>query len=263
MPRSFLGRANVADAKDQKSRPPSLLHSAVNILLAIAGVLVLGKGVWLVLCGSADDALKLLGAGLVLLFAATIDRFKLLKALGMEAETRDLVEKIDHAEELLSQIRELAEISLSSLVIQYAKAGRWNSATSTDEGTSAMRKIVAHLRKLGLPEERIKRVVDPWLNAMLFDWAGKVLEPFLKQTNQEGIANGFDWTMQQYEQLFDHPPADYVQWLREVAANAPDAPAGARQQLMEAAEEWAPEVDYLRRYFEPRDPQRWRALLGR
>ncbi|CAE6814036.1 hypothetical protein R69746_05750 [Paraburkholderia aspalathi] len=42
-----------------------------------------------------------LTAGLVLLFAATIDRFESLKGLGIEAKTRQLDQKISEADEAL------------------------------------------------------------------------------------------------------------------------------------------------------------------
>ena len=73
----------------------SLLFGLTNWGLFAAWSVNLGVGTWSALHGGVALAATSLTAGLVLLFAATIDRFELLKGLGVEAKTRQLDQKIE------------------------------------------------------------------------------------------------------------------------------------------------------------------------
>jgi hypothetical protein len=88
-----------------------LLYGFTNWSLFVAGMVNLGVGTWSAANGNAAIAATSLTAGLVLLFAATIDRFESLKGLGIEAKTRKLDEKIEQADEALRRLRELTELT--------------------------------------------------------------------------------------------------------------------------------------------------------
>ncbi|MNY77583.1 hypothetical protein D3C86_2175410 [compost metagenome] len=73
----------------------SIQVALIDLVLTIFGLAVLGLGVFAVYRENLGLASTALAAGLILLFAATIHRFELLKGLGMEAKTRKLDETID------------------------------------------------------------------------------------------------------------------------------------------------------------------------
>jgi hypothetical protein len=59
----------------------------------------------------------------MLLLAATVDRFEVLKGLGVEARIKKLDGAIDQATATLDQLRDLSEITGESLVLLNAKGG--------------------------------------------------------------------------------------------------------------------------------------------
>src|SRR6266480_7887150 len=113
----FTGRISaslptmIGSAERTISWPQRVLYGLTNWGLLIAGLVNLGVGTLSALRGNVGIAATSLTAGLVLLFAATIDRFELLKGLGIEARTRKLDERIERADEALRRLRELAELT--------------------------------------------------------------------------------------------------------------------------------------------------------
>lgn len=93
----------------------------VSFALTTAGITALGFGAYSLYQQNASTAVTGLGAGLLLLFGATIDRFELIKGLGIEAKTR-FEQKINEAEQLLKHIKELAASRGSSLIALHTAA---------------------------------------------------------------------------------------------------------------------------------------------
>lgn len=95
-----------------------VLYEFTNWILFVAGIVNLGVGTWFAAQGDAAIAATSLTAGLVLLFAATIDRFESLKGLGIEAKTRKLNEKIEQADEALYRLSFVLRPALATHVIR-------------------------------------------------------------------------------------------------------------------------------------------------
>lgn len=141
-----------------------VLHEFTNWILFVAGIVNLGVGTWFAAQGDAAIAATSLTAGLVLLFAATIDRFESLKGLGIEAKTRKLNEKIEQADEALHRLRQLAELTSIELVDINSKMGRWDSAPSPRESLALVERVSSTLQALGSEPTAIATALQPWTN---------------------------------------------------------------------------------------------------
>ncbi|PWB21323.1 hypothetical protein DCO45_02695 [Comamonas sp. JNW] len=107
-----------------------------------------------------------LGAGLVLLFGATIDQFEMLKGLGVEAKTR-IDQKVNEAEKILAQMKSLAASTASSLIefhvaesnqptgggVQYRVASAYDKVQRTKEMMAAT----------GSSQDAMRTAMTPWL----------------------------------------------------------------------------------------------------
>lgn len=136
----------------------------VGALLTVAGSVALFFGVYSPENSSIRVDVVHLGAGLVLLFAATIHRFELLKGLGMEARTRTLDQKIDQAESALAKLNQLTILTGTQLLeLRYFK----NSPTTavSAEGYAGMAKIKQLLERAGATGEVLRGALTPWITA--------------------------------------------------------------------------------------------------
>jgi hypothetical protein len=149
-----------------------LLYGLTNWSLFVAGMVNLGVGTWSA-AAHADAAIAAtsLTAGLVLLFAATIDRFESLKGLGIEAKTRKLDEKIEQADEALRKIRQLAELTGASLVDLHSKMGRWDSAPSPREALALTERVRSIMLALGSEPPALASALRPWARILCHDLA--------------------------------------------------------------------------------------------
>jgi hypothetical protein len=133
-----------------------------NIAFAVSGVACLAFGVSS-LWQSGDLAAIGTGltAGLVFLLASSIERFEMLKGLGVEARTRKLDEAINQATATVDQLRALAttvaQVTLTDLM----------SSNFMDGATLATRlslhdKLLGTLKNLGVTSEQIAEADENW-----------------------------------------------------------------------------------------------------
>jgi hypothetical protein len=121
-----------------------------------------------------------LTAGLVLLLASSIERFEVLKGMGIEARTRRLDEAITQANATLEQLRELAELSSESVVSLNSRAGRWDSAVSLRESYEVVQRVRRNLVSLGCSEGIIKNIMAPWVQITTIDQVHVLLKELRK-----------------------------------------------------------------------------------
>ena len=114
-----------------------------------------------------------LTAGLVLLLAATIDRFESLKGLGIEAKTKQLDQKIVQADEALLKLREMTELTGTALINFNSKLGRFNSAPSPGAAIEFATHVRQILTKMGSDHILIASALKPWAKTLCFDFAIK------------------------------------------------------------------------------------------
>lgn len=148
-----------------------VLYGLANWTLLLAGLSNLGVGTWAALNGDAAVAATSLTAGLVLLFAATIDRFESLKGLGIEAKTKQLDQKIDQADDALLRLREMNELTGSALIDLNSKMGRWDSAPSPRESIAFASHVRQNMKDMGSDESIIAKALRPWAKTLCMDMA--------------------------------------------------------------------------------------------
>lgn len=153
------------------------LYNLTNLALFLAGATNLFIGTISALDNRTTIAATSLTAGLVLLFAATIDRFESLKGLGVEAKTRQLDSKLVQADDALRQLRVFAELAGTALIELNSKIGRWDSAPTSSEAYNLAQKTKSIMTALGSGSTEIRKALDPWVRVTCFDMAWTVLLP--------------------------------------------------------------------------------------
>jgi hypothetical protein len=148
-----------------------VLYGITNWALLAAGLANLGVGTWSAFNQSAAVAATSLTAGLVLLFAATIDRFESLKGLGIEAKTIQLDQKIVQADGALLRLREMTEITATALLDIHSKMGRWDSAPGARESIALANQVRQIMKNLGSEERAIAAALHTWAKMLCFDLA--------------------------------------------------------------------------------------------
>lgn len=155
----------------------SLPFGVVKLILAVCGVFNLVVGSLAVAAGQVAVAGVALPAGLVLVLAAHIDRFEVLKGLGFEAKTRELKATIEDARGALEHLREVAELTSSVLVDLLSKNGRWDAAHAPADAHAIVERIRATLIGVGSTPNAIRVALSPWTRVVSYDLAHAVLAP--------------------------------------------------------------------------------------
>lgn len=153
------------------SQDRRLLYGITNWALFAAGLANLGAGTWAAFTAAPTLAATSLTAGLVLLFAATIDRFESFKGLGIEAKTRQLDQKISQADDALKRLREMTELTSSALININCKIGRWDSAPEPRDFIALADRIRNVMQSVGSNEDSILSTLAPWARTLCFDMA--------------------------------------------------------------------------------------------
>lgn len=148
-----------------------ILYGLTNWGLFSAGLANLAIGAWAAINVMATVAATSLTAGLVLLFASTIDRFESLKGLGVEAKTRRLDQKIDQADDALRSLREMTEITGAALVDPNSKMGRLGSAPGPRESIALAERVRTIMNTLGSDQRTVAIALRPWARTLCFDMA--------------------------------------------------------------------------------------------
>lgn len=153
------------------SQDRRLLYGINNWALFAAGLANLGAGTWAAFTAAPTLTATSLTAGLVLLFAATIDRFESFKGLGIEAKTRQLDQKISQADDALKRLREMTELTGSALIDINCKIGRWDSAPEPRDFIALADRIRDVMQSVGSSEDSILSTLEPWARTLCFDMA--------------------------------------------------------------------------------------------
>ena len=148
-----------------------ILYGLTNWALLAAGLANLAVGTWAAFNDSATVAATSLTAGLVLLLAATIDRFESLKGLGIEAKTKKLDQKIIQADDALRRLREMTEITGAALIDLNSKMGRWDSAPGPRESIAFADRVRQVMKNIGSEDSVIAATLRPWAKTLCIDMA--------------------------------------------------------------------------------------------
>jgi hypothetical protein len=235
-----------------------LLYDATNWALFFGGVVSLGFATWYGTAGRAGTAATLAGMALAFLLAATIDRFESLKGLGIEAKTRKLDQKIEQADEALSRLREVAELSSSALIDLNCKVGRWDSAPPPRESYELAQKVRRVLTALGASPARVRGILEPWARIMCNDLASALTRPLREATAQVEQTDDLRTYRARLGAIWQIPLHDYPDQLLKLINDAPLADAGLLTSARRTAESFARDMVALRETLEiPDHPERW------
>ncbi|SBP86583.1 hypothetical protein [Thiomonas delicata] len=260
------------------SRAKSVFYGAISGILTVAGSVVTLEGVRLTIAGHVDDGVKALAAGLVLLLAASVDRFESLKGLSMEVKMR---KTIDEAEVLIERLRGLSALTGKTLVSLGARVGRWDSALSPRESYALACEVRQTLEDAGVDQAAIRSAITPWAHVMLFDLAGLAtnaihgeLNELLKHRMPSAARDDEERArLTQALELRDtlrincqpgDPLTTFPQRLRSNLERAmPLLPGDATIALRERLTPWLEQMDYTAKNLDLRDPEQWFAgLMG-
>lgn len=260
----------------------------VNGALMLAGVFNLVWGSYQAFVGNQQLAITCLTAGLLLLLAATIDRFELLKGFGIEAKTRRLEKVLTDAGVTLDQLRHIAEITSRSIVSLTSGAGRIGSASSTRSNAETIEEIRATLQKLETDPGKIRAILDPWVRVTLFDAMQVIVKNIRNElTAVQQAANAEALDIQQprtpedeikYASLIARAQAasefkknvvgDPWTWPREIISSRfkqivtemPVLEEPTRVSLRKQVEEWLPRFEHLIEHQTLLHPEAWFAV---
>lgn len=260
--------------------PP--LASLVNGLFLVAGSALLFAGTRSVYWGNVSLAVPALTSALVFLLAATVDRFETLKGLGIEAKTRQLTQKLDEAEQSLTRMRELAELSGSALITLNSQIGRWNAVPTPEDSYQLAQKVVGILEALGSSSIVIRKSLEPWLRVFIFDLSRSILRPIdkalsdrqnelrRKQMASEASLSADEQSQLTYElnairdfqeqrlsRTHVMATADYPATIFRLIEDAPLANDSLKQEVKERAQCYSEDISLLIRDMRLRDPARW------
>lgn len=252
---------------------PAVPVTLVNWVLFFVGLANLLAGTWYLYHHEGTLAAAGVGSGLVLVMFATIDRFELLKGLGMEAKTRELNRTLTEAETIVAQMRHLAELTSTALVQLNARAGRLSGAPPAQESYDLSRGVKRVLQSSGSSEPAIRLALKPWATMCAFDIARDLLAHLGHAVQEEATARKrtldqmttpntasdplhlakmdevqsmWAFHTQLPRRLSDLPLEGVADHLRHIAATAPSfVPSTALDQFRAEVEAWAPEIENL------------------
>lgn len=265
---------------------PSFAHGLGNWALLVTGFVLLSRGAYLSF-SDVTASLGLLGAGAVLIFAGSIDRFETLKGLGLEAKTREISKKISDAEQSFEHLRQLAGTVYRSLIQQSASAGRWDSAPTCRQAHELATESRKQMRALGVEEAEIEAALQPWVKVMTWDWVLETIEPLrtamhafemkvaeevrnLQPMDAAGASDLQQATKARrarfdaaFTALFNGSAASMLSEFRAMVREFADLDPQFADGLLRAADDWESELSYLVSKQDLRTPSRWYDYLAR
>lgn len=267
---------------NQIDETPELLP-LINWVLFLCGTTNLILGTYYVSIGNTSVSAAALTAGLVLLLAASLQRFKSFKGLGLQAELR-IDEKLAEADEILKGLRETATISGTTLIRLGARVGRISSPFSPEEEYKLAQEICSNLKLLNIPERTISEVLQPWVDSTIFSltlsfkkefmestqmvykkYMQKHIEPLQNKTeHQEALeAHGRRIVeIQNYSLIYPIGSEHFPYGLIEYYENYPELEREIKEKAVVTIKEWIPEVDWLRENSDLKNKQIWFARIN-
>lgn len=152
----------------------------INATLYLGGLTLITIGIYkLVLDNLPISSLALTG-GLLMLLAASIERFEVLKGFGIEAKTRELDRKITEAEDIFNRMRRIAEITCSTLIRLNSQTGRLVPVPRSEDSYYLVSTTKDILNELGTDREAIREILKPWMMGCLYDLIRRIKSDYKK-----------------------------------------------------------------------------------
>ena len=153
-----------------------LVAIARDVLLWLVGAVCLVAAVGMTLTDHVPAGTLLFGAGILLCLVSTLSRFEFIKGLGIEAKTRALDAKLDQADVLLEQIRDISAVTAKMAFQFMARIGHWDSHLSKDEMLTLSDTLIKQLNSVAVSSVIIEDCMQPVHNLNLQTLVRPVLE---------------------------------------------------------------------------------------
>ena len=165
----------------------------VQYVLLIAALALFAYGGFLSYLDKTDAAVATYAAAVVCLIFVFLKQFSRFKAFGIEAE---LKEKIQEADVLLNQLRNLIAPISELLFTMVARAGRWDSAIPRKDSYRMMSQFEGQLAQLGVPTNTIEDAKKEWHQFNLLDLSRPIAEEIIERihivaSEKQEIVNSF------------------------------------------------------------------------
>lgn len=258
------------------SKFKGLAYRALNFSLGLVGTFEIAAGIWFTLDGDADSAAKMLGVGLVFLFAANLDRFESLKAPWMEVKLR---RTIGEAEELVKQLHGLSELTGRMLVRLTSRDGRLGQGATPRESYELAYEVKSLLETAGAQRQAIESAIRPWAHWALFDMTTRLNNEIRAELNEVLRVRMPSAARDDAERerltkavelrdsldpagLINAPLSAFPAAVRSsMAAAAFALEAAPMEALRRRVGPWLEEMEHLAMHLELRDPEGWFAQL--
>lgn len=260
----------------------------VNVALLLAGLFNLALGCHAALEANQVMTVTCLIAGLLLLLAASIDRFEVLKGFGLEAKTRELKEVLTEADATLQNLRQLAVITSQSIIELSSSAGRWGSAPGVRQSNLRAEAVKSNLRSLSVDPGKIREILQPWARIALHVAAAPLVkavrEALLEvqttknakamalsaphspedamryQDLRAGATAADDFNRDRVREPWTWPAGTHASRFTEILRTMPVLDDAMRFSLRAKIEPWLPRLQHLESHQELIDTEMWYGL---
>ncbi|WP_431080118.1 hypothetical protein [Pseudomonas thivervalensis] len=255
----------------------------VNIILLIAGLICITVGCIKLITNEVALATTGLGAGLLFLFSATIERFESLKGMSLEVTTRKLDDKLHEASKAVKELKQLAEISGHTLSLLAARVGRMGGSFTFEESYRLAQQVRDNLTSLECEKTTISHALNPWVNIIIGDLGRKLLDPVTEELNKldQELRRERDKIpspikaddpvylalTQRLSALYEHryPGCDVslldsdkiMGAIETYISSAPELNAAFKVKHLDNIKQWSSEVDFLLKQNDVKNPSLW------
>ncbi|MYM28307.1 hypothetical protein GTP58_08220 [Duganella sp. CY15W] len=136
--------------------------TAKNAALGAMGLFSLGLGMQQSFADKLQVGGLLLTAGLLMVMASDLSRFKSIKGLGVEAQLQELGDKLTEADELLQHIKESVGLTADVTFQLLAHTGRPDASFSRGEALKIADAFRQQMKALGSSDKDIDKHMLPW-----------------------------------------------------------------------------------------------------
>jgi hypothetical protein len=265
-----------------------ILVAFMNGAVGVGGLTAIAAGLYFLLRGETSQAVAGVGCGVVQLLLATVDRFEVIKGIGIEAKTRDLRREIDHADQILAQIKEITVAITPSLLRLAANAGRFDGSEPPELVYKLARTSDKLLTAAGVDRHAVRAALAPWARVSAMDLTRAVFKPLEEdarraQRERQAVVDGWTkpvdaadpgfvaaieaagavspWVSRGRDAHLWSPSQCAIE-LRRAAQTLPEfiAPEVAKK-FREDVDVWAAELEFLAERDDFRDASMWFARM--
>ncbi len=140
----------------------------------IVALILFGSGVFLSYSEKTGGATVTYTAAVLCLIFAFLQEFKKFEGFGVKAEL--LEKKIEEADKVLKQLRDLIRPISELLFTMVARGGRWDAAIPRKDSYRLMSQFTKELEALGIDKEEITVAKKDWHQFNLIDLSRPVIE---------------------------------------------------------------------------------------